>query len=41
MSAESNFLLIDANQQIEAQQNIVRRTVAARLDLASFAREKA
>lgn len=40
MSAESNFLLIDANQQIEAQQNIVRRTVAARLNLASFAREK-
>lgn len=40
MSAESNFLLIDANQQIEVQQDIVRRTVAARLNLASFAREK-
>ena len=39
MSAESNFLLIDANQQIEVQQDIVRRTVAARLNLASFARE--
>lgn len=40
MSAESNFLMIDANQQIEVQQDIVRRTVAARLNLASFAREK-
>ena len=40
MSAESNFLLIDANQQIEVQQNIVRRTVAARLDLASFVRQQ-
>lgn len=40
MSAESNFLLIDANQQIEVQQDIVRRTVAARLNLASFARER-
>ncbi len=40
MSAESNFLLIDANQQIEVQQNIVRRTIAARLDLASFVRQQ-
>ncbi len=33
MSADFKFLVIDANQPIEAQQNIVRDLVAAKLDL--------
>lgn len=37
MSAEFNFLVIDANQTIEAQQSIVRSLVAGKLDLPSFA----
>ena len=38
MSTEFDFLVVDANQQIEAQQIIVRQNVAARLDLAQFRR---
>lgn len=40
MSAEFNFLQIDANQTIEAQQTIVRSLVAGKLDLPSFAWKK-
>ena len=40
MSSEFNFLLMDANTSIEAQQNIVRSLVAGKLDLATFARKK-
>jgi dTMP kinase len=36
MSTEFNFLVIDANQPIEAQQSAVRALVAARLDLTAF-----
>ena len=39
MSTEFDFLVVDANQQIEAQQIIVRQNVAARLDLAHFRRQ--
>ena len=37
MSEEFKFLIIDANQPIEAQQSIVRELIAAKLDLTSFA----
>ena len=40
MSTEFNFLVVDANQAIEAQQNIVRSLVAGKIDLAAFARAK-
>ena len=40
MSSEFKFLIIDANQSIEAQQNVVRSLVAGKLELASFAGEK-
>lgn len=40
MSTEFNFLVIDANQQVEAQQSLVRRLVSAHLDLASFKPDK-
>jgi dTMP kinase len=40
MSSEFNFHVIDANQSIEAQQNIVRSLVAGKLDLATFAQKK-
>jgi len=36
MSTEFNFLVIDANQPIEAQQAIVRDLVAARVELKNF-----
>ncbi len=36
MSTEFKFLVIDANQAVEAQQSIVRQLVAAKIDLASF-----
>jgi dTMP kinase len=36
MSEEFGFLVIDANQAIEAQQSMVRELVAHRLDLAAF-----
>lgn len=41
MSTEFNFTIIDANQSIEAQQNVVRSLVAGKLDLGVFARDKA
>ena len=37
MSTEFNFSVIDAHQQIEAQQTVVRELVAAHINLASFA----
>jgi dTMP kinase len=37
MTGEFNFLTIDANQPIEAQQSIVRTLVSERIDLASYA----
>lgn len=37
MSGEFNFMIMDANQPIEAQQNIVRDLVGAKLDLPAFA----
>jgi dTMP kinase len=37
MSAEFDFITIDANHAIEAQQSIVRSLVAGKIDLASFA----
>jgi len=36
MSTEFNFLVIDANQPIEAQQSIVRDLVAAKVKLKEF-----
>lgn len=38
MSTEFDFLIVDANQQIEAQQTVVRQAVAARLNLGQFYR---
>ena len=40
MSTEFKFLMIDANQAIEAQQNIVRDLVTAKVDLGRFASQK-
>lgn len=40
MSTEFHFLVIDANQQIEAQQAIVRDLVAAKVDLKKYAHNK-
>ena len=39
MAEEFRFTLVDANQPIEVQQSFVRETVAARIDLRTFARE--
>jgi hypothetical protein len=36
MSTEFNFLVIDANQSVEAQQSIVRQLVAKRIALSKF-----
>jgi thymidylate kinase len=36
MSTEFNFLVIDANQPIEAQQAIVRDLVAAKVNLKQY-----
>ena len=36
MSGEFNFLVIDANKPIEAQQTIVRELVARKIDLSGF-----
>lgn len=36
MSAEFGFLIIDANQRIEAQQGLLRTQLERRIDLASF-----
>lgn len=40
MSTEFKFLVIDANQPIEAQQNIVRDMVAAKIDLNRYVMSK-
>jgi dTMP kinase len=40
MSSEFNFVVIDANQPIEAQQSLVRELVAATLNLTAFALPK-
>ncbi len=37
MSTEFKFLVVDANQQIEPQQSLVRQLVAGKIDLGSFA----
>src|SRR5437762_10854615 len=36
MSTEFDFLVIDANQQVETQQSVVRRLVSARIGLEQF-----
>jgi len=41
MSVEFEFLVVDANQQIEAQQAVVRKLIAAKLDLSAFVRRTA
>jgi dTMP kinase len=38
MSADFNFILIDANKRVEAQQRIVRQLVSQHIDLAGFKR---
>jgi len=38
MSTEFNFLVMDANQRVEAQQEIVRQLVRERIDLAHYKR---
>src|SRR2546427_8890052 len=38
MSTEFNFLVIDANQQVEKQQSVVRELITQRLDLDQFRR---
>jgi dTMP kinase len=38
MSTEFKFMVIDANQRVEAQQQIVRRLVSERIDLARYKR---
>ena len=38
MSTEFNFLVLDANQLVEAQQATIRELVSQRLDLGSFRR---
>src|SRR4026208_779255 len=40
MSTEFNFLVIDANQQVEIQQTIVRQLVAEKIDLSQFKRDE-
>src|SRR4026209_2435487 len=40
MSTEFNFLVMDANQPIEAQQGIVRELIASKIDLADFKRDE-
>src|SRR6266480_3347417 len=36
MSTEFNFLVIDANQRVEAQQSLVRQLISARMDLSKY-----
>jgi dTMP kinase len=36
MSTEFDFVVIDANQSVEAQQSVVRKLIASRIDLESF-----
>ncbi len=40
MSTQYNFMVIDANQTIEPQQETVRQLVASKLDLSNFASNK-
>ena len=40
MSGEFNFVVIDANKRIEAQQAIVRELVSQRIDLRQYKRER-
>ena len=40
MSTEYNFLVMDGNQTVEAQQSVVRQLVAGKIDLPSFAIHK-
>lgn len=40
MSADFKFLVIDGSEPIEAQQNIVRDLVAAKVDLRQFVPHK-
>src|SRR6476659_3899699 len=40
MSTEFNFLVMDANQRVEAQQKVVRDLVMRRLDLGQFKRQE-
>jgi len=40
MTNEFNFLVIDANQTVEAQQNVVRELITNSVDLAQFKREE-
>jgi dTMP kinase len=39
MSTEFKFLVIDANQPIEAQQSVVRELIASRIDVSAFSAE--
>ncbi len=38
MSTEFNFIVMDANQRVEAQQQVVRQLVSQRIDLSRFKR---
>src|SRR5689334_1341818 len=40
MSTEFNFLVVDANQPVEAQQNVVRELITNSLDLGPFRRNE-
>ena len=40
MSGEFNFLIIDANQPIEVQQNVVRDLIVNRIELNDFRRDR-
>src|SRR5216684_4875700 len=40
MSTEFNFLVVDANRLVEAQQSVVRELIAQRIDLAQFKRNE-
>jgi dTMP kinase len=39
MSTEFNFIVIDANQRVEAQQGLVRQLVSERIDLSRYKRK--
>ena len=40
LTDEFNFIVVDANQPIETQQSFVRQTVASRIELGDFARNR-
>jgi dTMP kinase len=40
MSTEFGFLVIDANQPVEAQQSVIRQLVSAKIDLSNYALPK-